>query len=124
MSRHEVWGDDPEEREADATVAEFASDASIQRRWHEHPAIAPLAVVARFIRRNGKRALITVAGFLVVIVGLLLIPLPGPGWLIVFGGLAILATEYVWAQRLLRYAKERVGKAKDAILRKRPEDAS
>ena len=53
--RHDVWGDDLEEREADATIAEFAQDAGIQRGWQEHPAIAPLKVVARFIGRNGKR---------------------------------------------------------------------
>jgi uncharacterized protein (TIGR02611 family) len=53
-----------------------------------------------------------------------LVPLPGPGWLIVFAGLAILATEYVWAQRLLNYAKTKVGQAKDVVLRKKqPADA-
>ena len=31
----------------------------------------------------------------------MLLPLPGPGWLIIFGGLSILATEYTWAARLL-----------------------
>ena len=35
-------------------------------------------------------------GVTVVIVGLILVPLPGPGWLIVFCGLAILATEFHW----------------------------
>jgi len=123
MPGREVWGDDPEEREADETVSEFASDAEVQRKWHEHPAVAPFRVVARFIGRNGKRILITIAGTLVVLVGLILVPLPGPGWLIVFGGLAILATEYVWAQRLLRYARRRVGQAKDAILRKKQEES-
>ena len=37
--------------------------------------------------------------------GLLLIPLPGPGWAIVFLGLAVWATEFVWAQRLLRFGR-------------------
>ena len=40
--------------------------------------------------------------------GIVLIPLPGPGWLIVFAGLAILATEFVWAERLLRFARRKV----------------
>jgi uncharacterized protein (TIGR02611 family) len=122
--RHEVWGDDPEEREADATIAEFARDEAVQRRWHEHPTVVPFKVVAAFMVRNGRRIVITVVGFLVVLIGLILIPLPGPGWLIVFAGLAILATEYVWAQRLLTYAKTKVGQAKDAVLRKKqPADA-
>ena len=122
--RHEIWGDDPEEREADAVVAEALSDAEIQRHWHDHPGIVPFKLVARLIGRNAKRVAVTIAGFTVVIVGLILVPLPGPGWLIVFAGLAILATEYVWAQRLLNFAKSKVGQAKDAVLRKkRPADA-
>ena len=32
--------------------------------------------------------------------------LPGPGILVIIAGLAILATEYVWAERLLRMAKD------------------
>jgi uncharacterized protein (TIGR02611 family) len=54
------------------------------------------------------RVAVGVAGVAVVVLGFALIPLPGPGWLIVFAGLAILATEFVWAERLLRYARRRV----------------
>ncbi len=43
----------------------------------------------------------------VVAVGIALVPYPGPGWLIVFFGLAILATEFEWAHRLLKWAKAR-----------------
>jgi uncharacterized protein (TIGR02611 family) len=56
-------------------------------------------------KRRGKKAFIAIIGGLVVLVGLVLIPYPGPGWLIVFGGLAILATEFEFAARLLHYAK-------------------
>ncbi|HTF50226.1 MAG TPA: TIGR02611 family protein [Pseudonocardia sp.] len=48
---------------------------------------------------------VAVIGGAVVITGLILVPYPGPGWLIVFGGLAILATEFEWARRLLHYAR-------------------
>jgi hypothetical protein len=48
--------------------------------------------------------------------------LPGPGLLVIIAGLAILATEYVWAQRLLRIAKEKATQAKDMLLRKRTEE--
>jgi uncharacterized protein (TIGR02611 family) len=34
-----------------------------------------------------------------------MIPYPGPGWLVVFGGLAILATEFHWARRALHFAR-------------------
>jgi uncharacterized protein (TIGR02611 family) len=48
---------------------------------------------------------ISVFGLAVVVVGVLLLPLPGPGWLIIFAGLGMLATEYDWAARLLRRAR-------------------
>lgn len=53
------------------------------------------------------RTLVGALGSLVLIVGLLLIPYPGPGWLTVFAGLAILATEFPWARRLLHYSKRK-----------------
>jgi len=59
----------------------------------------------RNLRRNTKKLLIGILGGLVTLIGLVLIPYPGPGWLIVFGGLAILATEFVFAARLLEFAK-------------------
>jgi uncharacterized protein (TIGR02611 family) len=118
--RRDVWGDDPEEAEASRVVQEFAADLDVQHGWHEHPAWAPFKVVWRFIRRSGRRIAVTVAGFAVVITGIILIPLPGPGWAIVFGGLAILATEYVWAQRLLNFAKRKAISAKNAVLRQKP----
>lgn len=48
---------------------------------------------------------VTLLGVAVVAVGVVLLPLPGPGWLIIFGGLGILASEYPWAARLLRWAR-------------------
>ncbi len=58
-------------------------------------------------RRQTKKVLIGIIGGLVTLIGLILIPYPGPGWLIVFGGLAILSTEFVFASRLLAFLKEK-----------------
>src|SRR6218665_2447433 len=52
-----------------------------------------------------KKVLIGLAGGFVVLIGLILVPYPGPGWLIVFGGLAILATEFAFAAKGLEFAK-------------------
>lgn len=49
-----------------------------------------------------------VVGVIVTIVGLVTVPAPGPGWLIVFVGIGILASEFEWAQRLLAYGKARL----------------
>ena len=51
-----------------------------------------------------------VLGGLVVLVGIVLLPLPGPGWAIIFLGLAIWAAEFHWARRLLKYARTEVGR--------------
>ena len=56
----------------------------------------------------GYRVAVGIVGTAVVVLGFALIPLPGPGWLIVFAGLALLATEFAWADRLLRYARRKV----------------
>lgn len=57
--------------------------------------------------RHAKRIGIGVVGGVVLIAGIVVIPYPGPGWLIVFAGLAILATEFDWAQRLLDRVRDK-----------------
>jgi len=51
---------------------------------------------------------VTAIGVMVVAVGIVLLPLPGPGWLIIFAGLGILSSEYEWAGRLLTSVRRRV----------------
>ena len=58
-------------------------------------------------RRHTKKVLVGIVGGLVTLIGLILIPYPGPGWLIVFGGLAILATEFQFASRWLHFLREK-----------------
>jgi uncharacterized protein (TIGR02611 family) len=55
----------------------------------------------------GYRIVVAVIGLAVLGLGILAIPYPGPGWAIVFVGLAILATEFDWARRLLAYTRDR-----------------
>jgi uncharacterized protein (TIGR02611 family) len=59
------------------------------------------------------RIAVGVIGFVVLVLGIIAIPYPGPGWAIVFIGLGILATEFDWAKRLLAYARERYDKVMD-----------
>jgi uncharacterized protein (TIGR02611 family) len=47
-----------------------------------------------------RKPFIFLLGFTVVIVGIILLPLPGPGWLIIFAGFAILASEFEFAERV------------------------
>lgn len=57
------------------------------------------------MKRHTKRWAIGIGGGAVLVAGIFMIPYPGPGWLVVFMGLAILAQEFPWAQRILDYAK-------------------
>jgi uncharacterized protein (TIGR02611 family) len=59
-----------------------------------------------------RKFFIALMGGTVVLIGVAMIVLPGPGLLVIAGGLAILATEFIWAKRALRNAKGAVAKAR------------
>jgi uncharacterized protein (TIGR02611 family) len=67
-----------------------------------------------------KRSAVTVVGICLVAGGIALMPLPGPGILVVVAGLAVLATEYVWARKLLRRAKDKAEQAQEQAVASRP----
>ncbi|MCP3782262.1 TIGR02611 family protein [Micromonospora sp. A3M-1-15] len=72
-----------------------------------------LHTTLELIRANptGRVALkifIGVLGALIVTVGVALIPLPGPGWLLVIAGLGVWAVEFHWARRLLAFTRRHV----------------
>jgi uncharacterized protein (TIGR02611 family) len=57
-----------------------------------------------------------ILGGVVTVLGIIAIPAPGPGWLIVFFGLTILASEFEFAQRLLHFARRHVHRWNDWIM--------
>lgn len=57
-----------------------------------------------------RKTAVAFAGIVVILIGIPLIPLFGPGWLIVFSGLAILAREFEWAGRLRDRIRSRIRK--------------
>jgi uncharacterized membrane protein len=63
-----------------------------------------------------KRFAATIGGFGLLAVGLAMMVLPGPGILLIVAGLAVLATEYVWARRLLVRAREQAEKVQSAAV--------
>ena len=70
--------------------------------------------IFRFISHSTKRLVIFVVGAALVLLGIALIPLPGPFSIpLMIAGLAVLATEYVWAERVLDSAKGHATRAKD-----------
>ena len=52
-----------------------------------------------------KRVIVSVVGATVLLIGVALLVLPGPAFVVIPVGLAILATEYAWARRWLRKAR-------------------
>ncbi|MEU9487118.1 TIGR02611 family protein [Streptomyces decoyicus] len=86
------------------------------------PAEQPLGSRApHFIKRSRPLHLswqvgIFIVGLAVVVAGVIMLPLPGPGWLVIFGGMAIWATEFVWAQLVLRWTKRKVTEAAQKAL--------
>jgi uncharacterized protein (TIGR02611 family) len=57
--------------------------------------------------RHARKVVVAVIGGTVVLIGLALLVLPGPGILTIILGLVILATEFAFARRWLRAARER-----------------
>lgn len=80
--------------------------------------VAKVRAVVRFIARNTWRATVSAAGFALIIVGGIMMVTPGPGLLVIIAGLAVLATQYAWAERALDAAKARAARAKDAAVRR------
>lgn len=55
-----------------------------------------------------RKALVVAAGVPLVLLGFVMIPLPGPGLLVIVGGLFVLSLEFDWAKRHLAYARSKL----------------
>ena len=64
------------------------------KRWFSHWHLDDIKVV--------RRVIVSVVGATVVLIGIALLVLPGPAFVVIPVGLAILATEYAWARRWLK----------------------
>jgi uncharacterized protein (TIGR02611 family) len=96
------------ESDEDGTAVDETADADTTRGLGSR---AP-----RFIKRSrvlhlSWQVAVFLVGLAVVAGGVILLPLPGPGWVVIFGGMAIWATEFVWAQLVLRWTKRKVTQA-------------
>jgi len=76
--------------------------------------------VLETVKRSARRVLVAVAGTLLVLVGLVLLVLPGPGIVIVLAGLAVLGTEFAWARRALFFTRVKALQAGRFLRRLRP----
>ena len=58
--------------------------------------------------RGAYRWAVAFVGLIVVVAGAIMIPFPGPGWLVVFLGVGIWASEFHWARRLLTFGRRQL----------------
>lgn len=76
---------------------------------------AELEALARFTLRAAWRVIVLVVGGTVLLVGVAMLVLPGPGLIVAPAGLAILATEFLWARRLLARVRDSASNAASAV---------
>jgi uncharacterized protein (TIGR02611 family) len=91
-----------------------SSDTSVDQpeprlsRWRTRIAATYQLIRANPTGRITLKIVVAIAGLAVVALGLALVPLPGPGWLIVLLGLSIWAIEYAWARHLLLFTRRQL----------------
>ena len=72
------------------------------------------------MKKQAKKTFIGIVGGIVLLAGIVMIPYPGPGWLVVFAGLGILSTEFHWAKRVLHFARGKYDAWQDWLAKQHP----
>ena len=104
-----VAPDEQSGEKPDRTVTEAPAEQGLGSK-------APEFIKSRRLLHLSWQVLIFVIGLAVVVAGIIMLPLPGPGWFVIFAGMAIWATEFVWAQLVLRWTKWKVTEAAQRAL--------
>lgn len=65
--------------------------------------------------KTARKVVVGIVGFTVVLIGIALLVLPGPAFVVIPAGLAILALEFAWARHWLKVVRERTGKALGSV---------
>jgi uncharacterized protein (TIGR02611 family) len=66
------------------------------------------------------RAAFAIAGFVVLLLGVVMLFTPGPGWAVIVIGLGMLALEFAWAERLLERVIDQMERAADQVTKGSP----
>jgi uncharacterized protein (TIGR02611 family) len=105
----------PDRETSDERRARYDADETRSLRERVADTAWRKRLAARRSVNHGYRIGVGIVGGLVVAFGLVTIPLPGPGWLTVIAGLFVLATEFLWAERLLEFTKGHVKRWTDWV---------
>jgi tellurite resistance protein TerC len=91
------------------------SDGARQAAERAGPMASDVGRLAKVAYRHARRVVILVVGGTVVLFGIALLFLPGPAFVVIPIGLAILAVEFAWARRWLARAKRMAVDVKNAV---------
>jgi uncharacterized protein (TIGR02611 family) len=69
------------------------------------PLLDQLEDLSRLTVRQAKKLAVLIVGGGLLLAGVVMLALPGPGLLVILTGLTILGTHFVWARKLLARAK-------------------
>jgi uncharacterized protein (TIGR02611 family) len=69
-----------------------------------------------------RRVFLIIAGFTLLLAGVIMLVTPGPGLLVIFLGLGLLAAEFVWARRLMDRMRREGGRVRDAVWKTKDEE--
>jgi uncharacterized protein (TIGR02611 family) len=69
-----------------------------------------------------RRIFFVIAGFTLLLAGVVMLVTPGPGMLVILFGLGLLAAEFVWARRLMDRIKREGGRMRDVVWKTKNEE--
>jgi Flp pilus assembly protein TadB len=98
------------------SVAPFKPDTSsgTQPLSSAHRVSETSPMIVRTVEQV-RRAFRIVAGFTLLLAGVVMIITPGPGWVVIFLGLSLLAAEFIWARRLMDRMKREGERMRDVV---------
>ncbi|MFE9563759.1 TIGR02611 family protein [Streptomyces sp. NPDC006487] len=99
---------------ATGTADESAAGSAAEEA--PHVSKAPAFIKARRGLHLSWQVGVFIVGLAVIGAGVAMLVLPGPGWVAIFAGLAIWATEFAWAHLALRWTKRKVSEAAQKAL--------
>ncbi|MER7466295.1 TIGR02611 family protein [Streptomyces sp. NPDC097981] len=103
---------------SDRGTDESAAEDAAQQTTEETPHVskAPAFIKSRRTLHLSWQVGVFIVGLAVIGAGVAMLVLPGPGWVAIFAGLAIWATEFAWASLVLRWTKRKVTEAAQKAL--------
>lgn len=97
-----------DEQQYDPTAKDMAQMERIANRFSKTMKRWRAAVAEKPWLLLTYRIGLCIVSSLVIIAGILMLVLPGPGWLTIFLGLAMLGSEFAWARRILSWLRMQV----------------